>query len=133
MDNPSTVAMSRFLNTAFGQGIQVTQIQMAVAYAAIINGGKIIKPTIVSSLLKKSQNSDLTEQIQQPPQIIGQLMRSSVSDNMRWSLHQVMEKNPDYSAAIVSGYNLGAKSGTAQMAYRGRLQRGNGWTQATFV
>lgn len=133
LDNPSTVAMSRFLNTAFGQGIQVTQIQMAVAYAAIINGGKIIKPTIVSSLLKKSQNSDLTEQIQQPPQIIGQLMRSSVSDNMRWSLHQVMEKNPDYSAAIVSGYNLGAKSGTAQMAYRGRLQRGNGWTQATFV
>ncbi len=75
---------------------------MAVAYAAILNGGKIIKPTIVSSITKKFQNSDLIEQIQQPPQILGQLIRSSVSENMVWSLNQVMEKNPDYHPAMVS-------------------------------
>lgn len=44
-----------------------------------------------------------------------------------------MEKNKDYLPAMVPGYRLGAKSGTAQMAYRGKLQRGNGRTQATFV
>lgn len=83
LDNPSTVAMSRFLNTAFGQGIQVTQIQLAVAYAALLNGGKIIKPTIVSSITKKSQQTDQSEQIQEAPQVIGQLLRSDVSENMK--------------------------------------------------
>jgi cell division protein FtsI/penicillin-binding protein 2 len=93
--------MSRFLNTSFGQGIQVTQIQQAVAYAAVINGGKIIKPTIVSGITRKSQNSDLTEHIQQLPRVLSQLFRSSVSDNMRRSLNQNMRRNSDYVPSMV--------------------------------
>lgn len=133
LDNPSTVAMSRFLNNSFWQWIQVTQIQMAVAYSAIINWWKLIKPTIVSALGKRIANSNVVEKIESIPQIISQIVRSAVSDNMRWSLLQVMDTNQDYNAARVPGYRLGAKSGTAQMAYRWTMQRWNGRTQATFV
>jgi penicillin binding protein transpeptidase domain len=34
----------------------VTQIQLAVAYASLVNGGERIKPTIISKIINKEQN-----------------------------------------------------------------------------
>src|SRR5258708_12625251 len=34
-------------NHGFGQGVAVTPIQLAVAYAAIANGGEIVRPCLV--------------------------------------------------------------------------------------
>jgi cell division protein FtsI/penicillin-binding protein 2 len=48
VDNETTVSAARFLNNSFGQGLQTTQIQLAAAYASLVNGGRYIKPTIVS-------------------------------------------------------------------------------------
>jgi len=48
VDNETTVSAARFLNNSFGQGLQVTQVQLAAAYGVLINGGRYIKPSIVS-------------------------------------------------------------------------------------
>lgn len=133
LDNPVTVAMSRFLNNSFWQGIQVTQIQLAMAYSSLINWWKIIKPTILSYIWQKKSDTDVVEKIMHVPEVLSQIIRYSVSENLRWSLLQVMNNNPDYESASVPGYRLGAKSGTAQMSYRWTPQRWNGRTQATFV
>jgi len=36
--------------------LTVTQIQLAVAYASLVNGGERIKPTIISKIINKEQN-----------------------------------------------------------------------------
>jgi cell division protein ftsI len=41
------------LNNAFGQGLTTTQIQLAAAYAALVNGGYYVKPTIIAGIFNK--------------------------------------------------------------------------------
>lgn len=54
MDNETTVSAARFLNNSFGQGLQTTQIQLAAAYGVLLNGGRYIKPSIITAQVKKS-------------------------------------------------------------------------------
>src|SRR6185295_17532208 len=37
-------------NGAFGQGVAVTPIQLATAYAALMNGGSLVKPHVVKAI-----------------------------------------------------------------------------------
>jgi cell division protein FtsI/penicillin-binding protein 2 len=43
-----------YANTAFGQGVQVTALQLAAADSSIINGGTYYKPTLVSEIISPS-------------------------------------------------------------------------------
>lgn len=53
---------------------------------------------------------------------------------MKYALNQVLEENAEVGDyAKIEGYLLGAKSGTSQIAYKGKYKGGNGWTQGTFV
>ncbi len=134
VDNMTTVSTARFLNNSFWQGIQVTQVQLAAAYGVLVNGGHYIKPTIIDSITKKFANSEETETQKNTPQIINQIIRPEVCEEMKTALHEVMEQNSEVGdAAKIEGYRLGAKSWTSQIAYKWRYQRGNGWTQGTFV
>ncbi|MDR3168916.1 MAG: hypothetical protein LBU27_04070 [Candidatus Peribacteria bacterium] len=133
IDNETTVSAARFLNNSFGQGLQVTQIQLAAAYGVLINGGQYIKPTIVSGIAKKTANSEEVQYTESLPQILSQIIRPEVSEEMKSALFNIMTTNTQYASAQVKEYRLGAKSGTAQIAFRGKYQRGNGWTQATFA
>ena len=134
VDNMTTVSTARFLNNSFWQGIQVTQIQLAAAYGVLMNGGHYIKPTIIDSIVKRFTNSDQTETQRFIPQILSQVIRPEVCEEMKVALHEVMEQNSEVGdAAKIEGYRLGAKSGTSQIAYKGKYQRGNGRTQGTFV
>lgn len=66
--------------------------------------------------------------------MISQIIRPEVGEEMKTALLQVVEQNSEVSInAKIEGYRLGAKSGTSQIAFRGKYQRGLGWTQGTFV
>ncbi len=107
----TTVSAARFLNNSFGQGLQVTQLQLAAAYATLINGGEYIKPTIVSALAKKTQNSDQVEIFPTSPQVLSQIIRPEVSEEIKAALLQVLEQNKEVGDnARIPGYNIGAKS-----------------------
>jgi cell division protein FtsI/penicillin-binding protein 2 len=114
IDNETTVSSARFLNNSFGQGLQVTQIQLAAAYGALINGGEYIQPTIVSHIGTEETNS----------KILGQIIRPEVSEEIKSSLRAVVERNNQYRDSRIEKtpggetYHLGAKSGTAQIAFR---------------
>ena len=93
-----------------------------------------IKPTIIDSIVKKFTDSDETETIKNTPQIISQIIRSEVCEEMKKALFEVMEENGEVgNAAKIEGYRLWAKSGTSQIAYKGKYQRWEWWTQGTFV
>ncbi len=109
--NISNLDLKGEINTAtitFGQGISVTPIQMITAFSAIINGGKLMKPYIVSQIIR----GDKVEVIK--PQEIRQVISAKTSVIMKGMLVSVVE-NGHVKSAQLPGWRVGGKTGTAQV------------------
>lgn len=131
LDNVNTVSLARFLNNAFGQGLTTTQIQLAAAYAALVNGGYYVKPTIIAGIFNKDWAENATSMM---PQEKKKIFSSSTSEELRKGLWEVLNNNPEISnSANIPQVKLGAKSWTAQISYRWRYQRWEGRTNGTFA
>ena len=129
----SATSMAWFFNNAFWQWVTVTQIQLAAAYSTLVNGGKYIKPTIISQIREKSANSDSITIQEKTTHSLRQIIRPEVSEEMRTALFTVAATNDQYKNARVEWYRLGAKSWTSQIAYKWKYRRWVWWTQATFA
>ena len=95
---------------AFGQGLTVTPIQMAAAYASIANGGTLLQPTIVAEMRDPS-----TGQAQKTkPKVVRRVMSERAARLLTGMLVAVVEKGEGHRAGI-QGYWVGGKTGTAQI------------------
>jgi len=99
----------RYANMAFGQGVTVTPIQLAAAYGSILNGGNYYKPTLVATADKDGKIQPFT-----PKPLANNVISATASAQVKALLQKSLEINN--KAAVRAGYNLGAKSGTAQEA-----------------
>jgi len=93
----------------FGQGISVTTLQMITAFAAIINGGKLMKPYIVSQVINGDEVIRNTQ-----PQVVRQVISPKNSTILKGMLVSVVE-NGHAKKAQIAGYRVGGKTGTAQV------------------
>ena len=94
-------------NGAFGQGIAVTPIQLATAYAALANGGTLVQPHVVKSIGDR--------QIVTAPRAEA-VVDTSVSDTLVQMMKHVITEVPFYrDRTLVPGYDVGGKTGTAQI------------------
>lgn len=93
----------------FGQAIALTPIQLLNATASVINGGKLIKPTIV----KEIRSADGTVIESYKPEVLAQVIKPETSATMREILRSVVDKGSGKNAHI-DGYSVGGKTGTAQ-------------------
>ncbi|MDP3993728.1 MAG: penicillin-binding protein 2 [Candidatus Doudnabacteria bacterium] len=98
-----------YATASFGQGITVTPLQLAQAYAAIANQGKMMKPYIEESIRTKDGI------VQTKPEEIGQAVSPKTANIVAAMLVSVVE-NGHGKRARVPGYYLGGKTGTAQVA-----------------
>ena len=103
--NPVELATS-----SFGQGFLATAIQDITAFSALINGGKLMKPHIVSQILDSSNN--VLQDFE--PQIIRRVISADTSDRLRVMLNAVVSPIGTGKNAMIEGYNIGGKTGTAQ-------------------
>ncbi|HEY4633763.1 MAG TPA: penicillin-binding protein 2, partial [Candidatus Limnocylindrales bacterium] len=94
-------------NGSFGQGIAVTSIQLAVAYAAMVNGGSLVKPHVVAEI------GDTEVAI--APRADGVVTRLTARQLVRMMRHVVTEVDFYRSRTLVPGYVVGGKTGTAQI------------------
>ncbi|OGY43178.1 MAG: hypothetical protein A3A02_01950 [Candidatus Buchananbacteria bacterium RIFCSPLOWO2_01_FULL_39_33] len=95
---------------SFGQGLNVTPIQMIMAVGALANGGQLMKPYIVSQII----NSDgVIETFK--PQELKQVISAKAAAMISGMLVSVVENSYTKSAKI-DGYRLAGKTGTAQIA-----------------
>jgi cell division protein FtsI/penicillin-binding protein 2 len=93
-------------NGAFGQGVAVTPIQLAAAYAAMVNGGTLVRPHVVKSIG--------TTEIEPEPR--GQVIEPGLSKTLLAMMKHVVSEVPFYrSRTLVKGYEVGGKTGTAQI------------------
>ena len=92
-------------NGAFGQGVAVTPIQLADAYAAMVNGGTLVQPHVVAAI--GSVAVDLPSR--------GSAMPASLSPTLMNLMHHVLTIPWYKPLATAPGFWLGAKTGTAQI------------------
>jgi cell division protein FtsI/penicillin-binding protein 2 len=117
LQSPEKWATMRTVNIGFGQGIVVTPIQLAAAYAAIGNDGVYNPPRLVLD----APGMDLPQR--QPRRV----MTSSNAAALRSYMEAVVVgSNGTGKAAKIPGYSVAGKTGTAQIATsrgygRGRL------------
>lgn len=95
---------------SFGQGITATSLQMVKAYAALANGGKLMKPYIIEQIV----NNDGTIE-EKKPEVLKQVISTRASTLLGGMLVSVVE-NGHAKRAGVKGYYVAGKTGTAQMA-----------------
>lgn len=102
-----------FYTASFGQGISVTPIQLISAYAALANDGILMKPQIIDRFRYKDGREEEVEP-QQVRQVISEDSAKQVSDMLRSVVVNGHGKRAD-----VPGYQVGGKTGTAQVAKTG--------------
>ena len=100
---------SRFANMTFGQGLNVTMMQIAAAFSAVINGGEYYKPTIVAG--EVTENGEF--KYQDSPEPVRQAISSETSATMRQMLYGTRVGNR-LRGEDRSGYVIGGKTGTSQ-------------------
>lgn len=100
-----------FATASFGQGIEMTPIQLVRAFCAIANGGKLIKPYLVEKI---SQNNEIIEtQIEISSNQVISLKTSSQITAMMISVVE----NGFGRGARIPGYYIAGKTGTAQVSW----------------
>jgi cell division protein FtsI (penicillin-binding protein 3) len=99
-------------NHGFGQGVAVTPIQLAVAYAAIANGGNIVRPYVVKAAYDAEGRAILTH----TPQVMRRAIAPEIAHQMNLLLRNVVMSDGGTAAkARVDGFIVAGKTGTAQM------------------
>ena len=92
-------------NGSFGQGVAVTQIQLAAAFAALVNGGQLVQPHVVAGVGSKTVEFAKAAPVLDP----------NLSPQLADLLDHVL-KSPWYAEkARIPGYWYGGKTGTAQV------------------
>jgi cell division protein FtsI (penicillin-binding protein 3) len=103
---------------AYGHGLNVAPLQAMMAVGALVNGGKLIKPTF----MMRSEDEARAE----APQVV----RPEVSEALRY-LMRVNAERGSARTVDVQGYYVGGKTGTAEKSIRGRYQKDKVFT--TFI
>ncbi len=106
--------------TAFGQGVSVTPIQQVQAVAAVINGGTLYEPYIVSRIVG-SNGKVLKEN---KPRAKKRVVSEETSKIVREALESVVA-NGSGRQAYRDGLRVGGKTGTAQKVENGRYKDGD--------
>ena len=99
---------------SFGQSISVTAIQMAAAYSAIANGGKMMKAHIVDSY--RDDQGNILESFE--PSVLRQISSKAACDTMLSYIQDVVDDGT--ATHIKMDYiSVGGKTGTAQKNIEG--------------
>jgi cell division protein FtsI/penicillin-binding protein 2 len=92
---------------AFGQGISVTPIQMMMAASAIANDGRMVTPHVLYAMMRDGRQYSV------PPQYAGSPISTETAHTLNQMLAVSLEN--ESSSALVPGYRMAGKTGTAQI------------------
>ncbi|MDO4280881.1 MAG: penicillin-binding transpeptidase domain-containing protein [Peptococcaceae bacterium] len=106
--------------SAIGQGNAYNALQVITAFSAVVNGGKLMKPQVVSKITDSKNN--VVEETE--PEVVRQVISKETSDEMIDILEGVVEEGLGTPAAV-EGYRVGGKTGTAEIAENGTYGKNN--------
>lgn len=114
--------------SAFGQGISATPLQMITAFSALANGGLLMRPSIVDSILRTDGTVERTE-----PQVVERVLSEDTTRAITAMLVSSAE-NGFAAKGKPAGYRIAGKTGTSQIAGPGgRYETGTGSAINSFM
>ncbi len=96
-------------SASFGQTFKLTPLQLVRAIAAVVNGGYLMEPYIVSEVFDADGNTVL----KQEPTVIRQVISQETSATMRTLIRSVVTDGTAKNASV-SGFSIGGKTGTSE-------------------
>lgn len=108
---------------AFGQGVSVTPIQMLAAVSSVANQGRMVVPRVLYAMLRDGR------QYSAPTQYAGSPISADTANTLTQMLANSLEE--ESSTALVPGYRVAGKTGTAQIP--GPYGYEFGATNASFI
>ena len=109
LNDPANYGTSYLITSSFGQSFRITPMQLVRAVAAIVNGGYVLEPYIVSEVVDADGNT--VEKNEKT--VLRQVISQQTSEMMRTLMEQVVTEGTA-SAARTPGYRVGGKTGTSE-------------------
>ena len=105
----TTASYAELASASFGQTFRVTPIQLCSAICAVVNGGTLLEPHIISQI----READGTVSYQAEPTAVRQVISAETSETMCELMINVVE-NGTATGAQIAGYHIGGKTGTSE-------------------
>jgi len=96
---------------SFGQGVSTTPIQIMMAASSIANGGRTVTPHTLYAMVRDGRQYDV------PAQFAGSPISEQTADTLSAMLAVSLES--EGSLALLPGYRVAGKTGTAQIPVNG--------------
>ena len=112
--NSNTMGPTELATSSFGQGYNVTMIQMITAFCSMVNGGYYYEPHMVSQIL--SADGSVIENIE--PRLLKQTISTTTSEKIIEYCNEVVISGTGKKARP-AGYAIGGKTGTAETVVNG--------------
>jgi len=101
-----------YSTVTFGQGIAITPIQMITAFSSLINGGELLQPHLVKSIIYSNNQKNIEKKL------IRRTISEKTSETIKKMLLSTVEHG-EYKWIKPAGYKIGGKTGTAQIPIKG--------------
>lgn len=125
--NESTMGSFELATSAFGQGFNLSMVQVVAAFSSIVNGGHYYRPHVVKEIVTDGGNV-----VKSFDKVLVQNTLSEETCNwLKEAMHQTVSDdgvNTTGTAARVEGYTIGGKTGTAE-----KVPRGSGKYVVSFI
>lgn len=105
--------VTELATSSFGQGFNITMVQLASAFCSLINGGNYYQPHVVEQI----RNASGTVVYENPGVVLSVSVSAQTSEFMRQAMFMTVDSGTA-SPAKVEGYLVGGKTGTAQKGVR---------------
>lgn len=121
--NPDQWSEAILASNSFGQGIATTPLQMVTAVSAVANDGVMVQPHVVKKIVRGDRVDEAKVVVTGRP-----ISKETANTLTQMLVSAVRREVPD---AIVDGYSVAGKTGTAQIPIPGGYD--DPWTIGTFI
>lgn len=104
----------RYSNMTFGQGMNVTMLQVSAGLSEVINGGTYYTPSIIAGTVDATGTFTKA----QPKAVYSNVIKASSSNTVRDMVYKARKEF--YAGSDKKGYYIGGKTGTSQTLENGK-------------
>jgi cell division protein FtsI (penicillin-binding protein 3) len=99
---------------SFGQSLSVSTMQLAMAVSAVANGGRLMRPLLVTEVL--NARGELIRR--REPEVIRRVISAATAERLKLLLADVVTREGTGARAALAQYRAAGKTGTAQKSTR---------------